>query len=208
MPSQQQLEERKRRSERIFGLSRAVSQFPRPAARSDRAPPSERAKNAIRALGFALETLADPAASQAAVADATRVANAAYQATNLGGETFVKHAAMELVADIRAAAAAVLDEGARIEDLDPFHFAFGVRDSVPTIDVDAFRAAVGAWVGSEQAMRKRGRRRGRTPNKWGPTFDCLKRFGLSNGITSAENLRRTWRAARPHAIPLSESTED
>lgn len=201
-------QERARRSERRHRLSCAVSQFPHTAgfpAATDRAreAASQRAKNAVRALGFVIETLADASAPDREVQEAIRTANAAYRATNLGGERFETYAAMELVSAIRAATASVLDEGVRLEDVRcPRWFALGAFDFAK-IDQEAFRGAVAAWVGSERAMRKRGRASGRTPAKWEPTLECLERFGLKNGIGDAKNLARMWRESRPQA-PLTE----
>jgi hypothetical protein len=206
----EQIEELPERDRRRWKLQRAASQWMRgqvallQAGDRERGEAAGRAMNALLALARVLDTLTDSQARSDKVQAAIRVANEVYRVANRGGETAEKHAAMELVAEIRAAASAVLDEGARIEEMEARRFALGNSDVAATRDQDAFRAAVQAWVDSEQAMRRRGRTRGRTPDRWGPTLECLKRFGLQNGIADGKNLARTWREARPGAVPLTD----
>jgi hypothetical protein len=83
-----------RRGLRILGLAHYVGkQWPlllrtgNPA----RDAAAQRARNAISALGSALETLYDEQARERDVAAAIRAANDAYRATHLRGETFAKH---------------------------------------------------------------------------------------------------------------------
>lgn len=205
--SKQQLEQRRARDERLRHLRRAALHLPWHPRSGDRTreAASQRALNAILALGFVVEKLADDQAHASDVQAAISAANEAYRATNLHGETLEKAAAMDLVVEIRLSAMGVLDRGVAIEDVmcSPF-FAAGVADLVTNIDHDAFRAAVLAWVASERAVRARGRRTGRTPDRWKATLKCLERFGLKNGISNEKNLKSSFSKARPNAIPLSD----
>lgn len=199
MLKQKERDRRARQSERRRGLRRAVLQLPRAAAR-ERARASWHAKNAILALGFVVETLADEQASDAAVEAAIDAANGAYRAACLHGESIERHSAMELVGAIRGVASEVL-EG--LVELESVSCPVLVGALCPSTDADAFRAAVAAWVASERTMLQRGRAKRRPEDRWGPTFECVKRFGVANGIRSKENLRRAWLDARPNALPLT-----
>jgi hypothetical protein len=203
---------RAERSRRLSGLrSYVLCELPRARTGArERDLASQRAKNAILALGFVLEDLADEHADAGRVQRAMRAADDAYRAAVLHGKSIETNAAMEMVSYIRDVAGEVLAGRARVADVEFSSLGLrvdfvGFPGSTTPVDHLAFREAVGAWVTSEQAMCRPGRRDGRTPDRWGPTFECLKRFGLQNGISSDKALKDMWGKSRGRtAIPLSE----
>lgn len=138
---------------------------------------SQRATSAIWSLSWVLHTLADENAPQEQVKKAISAADAAYRAASLNGKPHEQHAAMQLVVAIRDAASEVLSGDLSIEDV-RFRREFFGSDWPVSVDDDAFRKAVRAWVVSE-APAKRGRGAGRVPEKWRPIQEAARSAGLN-----------------------------
>jgi hypothetical protein len=169
------------------------------AKREDKTKAIRRAKSVIKTLEAQIKILAREDLPEDFAERAIQRINRAYQGTHLDGESFQRNAAMELVSDIRLAAKDVLEGLMKLEDAEcRLSIEARVAEAGGKVDNDAFRTAVRAWVESELATV----RRRRPPDRWGPTYKCLKSSGITDGIGSAASLKTTWRDARPNAVPL------